>query len=141
MELAYKEVTKGVTMGMDSIIRIKLLCQVLPWLHQGSPFLAHSRRCWSQVPASSVSAPASPVPPQGTCSWGPPSVHEGSSALGSAGPHHAKCQTTRVPATRGHEVCEERCFSQQGVREKTRKVTGRASRPWGPGGRCEKSCL
>lgn len=44
-------------MGMDSIIHIKLLCRVLPWPHQGSPFLARSRRCWSQVPAL-----ASPVP-------------------------------------------------------------------------------
>lgn len=72
-ELACKDVTREVTTGMDSIIHIKLLCQVLPWLHQGSPFLAHSRR-WSQVPAL-----ASPAPPEGTCSWGTPSVHRGSS--------------------------------------------------------------
>lgn len=49
-------------MGMDSIIHIKLLCQMLPWPHQGSPFLARSRQCWSQVPASSMRALASPVP-------------------------------------------------------------------------------
>lgn len=102
MELAYKELTREVTLAMDSIIHIKLLCQVLPWLHQGSPFLARSRQYWSQVPASSVPAQPSPVLPEGTCSWGPPSVFEGSSASGSTGTCRAKCQTTRVPATRGH---------------------------------------
>lgn len=86
MELAYKEVAGEVTTGMDSLIRIKLLCQVLPWLHQGSLFPAHSRRCWSEVPASSVPALASPALPEGTCSWGPPSVQEGSSASGPAVP-------------------------------------------------------
>lgn len=39
MKLAYKEVTKEVTAGMDSIIHIKVQCQVLPWLHQGGLFL------------------------------------------------------------------------------------------------------
>lgn len=69
VELTYKEVTREVTTGMESIIHIKLLCQVLPWLHQVSPFLAHSRHCWSPVPASSVPALASPALPEGTCSW------------------------------------------------------------------------
>lgn len=85
--------------------------------------------------------PGQPSAPEGTCSWEPPSVHEGSSASGSAGPRHAKCQTTRVPAARGHQVSGERGFSQQGVKEKTRKPIGRASAPWGPGGRGENSKL
>lgn len=85
--------------------------------------------------------PGQPSAPEGTCSWEPPSVHEGSSALGSAGPRRAKCQTTRVPAARGHQVSGERGFSQQGVKEKTRKATERASTPWGPGGRGENSKL
>lgn len=140
MKLAYKEVTEEVTVGMDSIIHIKLQCQVLPWLYQGSPFLARSRWCWSQVPASSV--PGQPNPAQ-RCQKA--SVHGGTLSppgkLSLRQHRRAKCQTTRVPATRGPQVSGERGFSQQGVREKTRKVTGRASRPWGPGGRCENGCL
>lgn len=124
-------------MGMDSIIHIKLLCRVLPWPHQGSPFLARSRQCWSQVPASSVPALASPVP-QRHLFMGATLSPRGKLSLGQ---RRAKCQTTRVPAARGHQVSGERGFSQQGVKEKTRKPTGRASTPWGPGGRGENSKL
>lgn len=69
---------------------------------------------------------------------GPPSVPQVKLSLGQrqAG---AKCQTTQVPASRGHQASGEGGFSQQGVTERTRRATGRASRPWGPGGRGENS--
>lgn len=94
-------------LSMDSITHIKLLYQVLPWLRQGSPFPSRSGQGYSEVPASGVPCHhgKAPVPA------GPPLLLQGKLSLGQhqAG---AKCQTTRVPAARGHQISRERGFSQ-----------------------------
>lgn len=75
VELAYKEVTREVTTGIESIIHIKLLCQVLPWLHQVSPFQALLEPSACQQRA----CPGQPSAARRHLLMGPPSVHLGSS--------------------------------------------------------------
>lgn len=66
VELAYKEVAREVTTGMDSMIHIKLLCQCV-LAPSGQPVPARCRRCWSQVPAlGSHKAPVHGGHPQPT---------------------------------------------------------------------------
>lgn len=57
---------------MDSITHIKLLYQVLPWLQQGSPFLARSGQGYSKVPASSMPCRCVKAPVPAGPTLGPP---------------------------------------------------------------------
>lgn len=129
-----------VTAGVESITHVKLTYQVLLWLRQGSPVpgpLWPGRQPSACQQRESIEclrpALASLLP------------REGTRQSGAARSLRREAQPQAVPRAKRLQFLQsgasrERGFSQREVRKKMRKATGRALKPWGPGGRGGNSC-